>query len=122
MAPKADEPTTEALVKDLEDVQAREEKIKQDIEMYDRELEQWKKYEKDLKNVMTREDKSLLQEGLRLNRAYRERLVKKTKAKKQLLELFVLLGSLSSTGCRTLRLYRVQRGRNKSVQEWQAFT
>lgn len=81
MPPKADEPSTKASV-NLEDVQAREEKIKQDIEMYDREFEQWKKYEKDLKDVMDREDKNLLQEELRLNRAYREELAKEVKAKK----------------------------------------
>lgn len=81
MPPKTDEPSTKASV-NLEDVQAREEKIKQDIEMYDREFEQWKKYEKDLKDVMAREDKNLLQEELRLNRAYREELAKEVKAKK----------------------------------------
>jgi hypothetical protein len=86
MSPNVDEPSTKASAKNLEDVQAREEKIKQDIEMYDPEFEQWKKYEKDLKDVMTREDKNLLQEGLRRNRAYSKEFVKEVKANKWVLE------------------------------------
>ena len=62
MPPKADESSTKALEKKLEDAQVHDNHVNKELQYFDRLAEQWKGYAKEVKGTITPEERNLLKE------------------------------------------------------------
>lgn len=82
MPPKADESSTKALEKKLEDVQVHDNRVNKELQYFDRLAEQWKGYAKEVKGTITSEERNLLKEEWRLIRDNRKGILDEVKQNK----------------------------------------